>query len=582
MPKSFSLDTAEYMRRTKNILCFAAISTLVLGKPALALPEAKDSQSRSAEQLGPLCKVRPDLCYDWPDLIVIHGPDEGRRAGQRIAYAGDVNGGGVPDLIVTLSNPNPDELENDPHDIVFYVVWGEHLASNYSGKIDLDQLGAGGVTVLGNRQDKYRDGVVSSAGDIDGDGLDDILLGEPGFRQDNPYVLGAAFFIRGSALSSAQNSVMDLDDFDLGMGVQFTLPGVQTRLGWSVSSAGDVDGDEVPDILIGNPDLTTDSGEAYLVWGTAIRSAQSAFVDLTARTQDRILITGSDPSGTNHWLGAELSKCGDIDKDGRDEFLIGAPDAYFGDVREAGKTYLFWGDRITGIEGGKLDLKAAPDGSITIFVGGEVSENVGAQLSCAQDINQDNTNDLLISGRTNRSYAVWGDSASPAANEVVQLDRLRNGVTISGDAVNGGIRGDISGFGDLDRDGLSDVLMSVIASNETGTDNQYGRGFVLWGQLLAFDDDGIVELEDVEEQSFLVEGGDLGDGFGEFVTYLGDLNGDGVSEVVFSGLSADARGERESGEIYIVSGARLTAPIAGDRFVEIAKEQYQNLAERPQ
>ncbi len=117
---------------------------------------------------------------------------------------------------------------------------------------------------------------VAGAGDVDGDGLDDILVGAP-TNDEGAYNAGAAYLILGSSLGT--NPEIDLTVADYRFWGEYT----QDRAGYSVSSAGDVDNDGLADILIGAPGMAPDAddwaGRAYIILGASL--GMEAEIDLS-------------------------------------------------------------------------------------------------------------------------------------------------------------------------------------------------------------------------------------------------------------------------------------------------------------
>jgi len=132
-----------------------------------------------------------------------------------------------------------------------------------NGGVDLGSLGANGVRLDGIDASDTSGYSVSSAGDVDGDLLDDILIGAPGLLSSAD---GETYLVFGSYLATNPGTV-DLGNLG-GNGVR--LEGSGGRNGYSVSSAGDVDGDGKDDILIGAARANSSNGEVYLISGETL------------------------------------------------------------------------------------------------------------------------------------------------------------------------------------------------------------------------------------------------------------------------------------------------------------------------
>ena len=166
---------------------------------------------------------------------------------------------------------------------------------------------------------------VSNAGDVNGDGLDDILIGAPSADRNGNNEAGEAYVIFGS--DAVFTEPFDLSSLDGTNG--FVINGIDASAGAgrSVSNAGDVNGDGLDDIIVGAPFPITPGGglgQAYVIFGSNAGFTSSLDLSSLDGTQG-IIVNGIGSAGT----GQSVSAAGDINGDGLDDFVIGAP-------REAG------------------------------------------------------------------------------------------------------------------------------------------------------------------------------------------------------------------------------------------------------
>jgi len=178
-----------------------------------------------------------------------------------------VNGDGYDDLIIGANGADPNGSDSGET----YVVYGGASAPGTSGLLALSALdGANGFILTGVDPDDSSGRAVSSAGDVNGDGYDDLIIGardaDPG-GVDNA---GETYVVYGGASAPGTNGVLNLSTLDGGSG--FTLNGVDAgdRSGRSVSSAGDVNGDGYDDLIIGAIGADpggANSGATYVVYG---------------------------------------------------------------------------------------------------------------------------------------------------------------------------------------------------------------------------------------------------------------------------------------------------------------------------
>src|SRR6185436_7779455 len=176
---------------------------------------------------------------------------------------------------------------------------------------------------------------VADAGDVDGDGQDDLLIGARG-NESTLYRQGAAYLVLGPATGT-----VDLAMADAKLSGELW----EDMAGQPVSGAGDVDGDGLDDVLVGalhNDSNGTDSGAAYLVLGPIPR-------DVSLTRADATLIGEREYD----YAGFSVSDAGDVDGDGHDDVLVGAPlNGEKGPA--AGAAYL-----VLGPVTGELELSAA-------------------------------------------------------------------------------------------------------------------------------------------------------------------------------------------------------------------------------
>ena len=177
---------------------------------------------------------------------------------------------------------------------------------------------------------------VSTAGDINGDGYADILIGAP---DADPYgnAEGEAYVVFGKASGFA--SKVNLDALNGNDGFTLAGIGLGDETGYSVSTAGDINGDGYADILIGAPGANDSAGAVYLVFGK--NSDYSTSLDLLELDGSNGFVIDAPDEDT--WFGDSVSTAGDINGDGYSDILIGAPYADPGGVYKEGKAYLMFG-----------------------------------------------------------------------------------------------------------------------------------------------------------------------------------------------------------------------------------------------
>ena len=358
--------------------------------------------------------------------LTLQGEAAGDNAGYALSSAGDYNGDGRDDILVGA-------YSNDTYGAdagAAYLVHG--------GDSGVRSLGLADGIFWGSTAGDQAGSAVSSAGDTDGDGFGDLLIG--GWGADTGGSLsGSAWLIRGPFVG---NTGLDLAD------ARRYAPAAGEFAGYAVSGAGDVNGDGFDDVLIGAYGADGAAGRTYLVHGPLSGSASLA--SATA-------ILYGENSGDN--AGAAVSSAGDTDGDGLSDILIGAYNHDYGGSN-TGAAYV-----VLGPVGGGLDLSAAD----SKLVGEDSDDNAGWSVASAGDMDGDGQDDLLIGafredtggGSAGAAYLAYGP---PAA-----LVTLRTADAKLYGAANDYAGYSIAAVGDTDGDGKADVLVGGIYADTGGS-----------------------------------------------------------------------------------------------------------------
>ncbi len=234
--------------------------------------------------------------FDLTDLsggngFVINGIDEGDSSGLSASSAGDVNGDCFNDLLIGASGASPNGQSGAGES---YVVFGK--AGGFRTSFDLANLnGSNGFVLQGIDAGDRSGSSVSSAGDVNGDGFDDLLIGAEEADPNGQSGAGESYVVFGKA--GGFRTSFDLADLDGSNG--FVLQGIDAgdRSGFSVSSAGDVNDDGFDDLIVGavfaDPNGQSDAGESYVVFGRRDFTAQ---VSSAGRLSSDVL-TGAAENG---------------------------------------------------------------------------------------------------------------------------------------------------------------------------------------------------------------------------------------------------------------------------------------------
>ncbi len=236
---------------------------------------------------------------------------------------------------------------------------------------------------------------VSGAGDVNGDGKDDIIIGAPFADPNGSNNGGRSYVIYGGSVTTPTFNLSDITNGDGSKG--FTLNGGENgydRAGFSVSRAGDVNGDGKDDLIIG-ADLVdsngNDSGRSYVIYGGSVTTPTLNLSDITNGDGSK----GFTLNGENGFdqSGVSVSRAGDVNGDGKDDLIIGAPFADPNASISSGKSYLVYGGAITTASFNLSTL----NGTNGFVLNGEVADDVsGLSVSSAGDVNGDGKDDIII------------------------------------------------------------------------------------------------------------------------------------------------------------------------------------------
>ena len=230
---------------------------------------------------------------DGSDGFKLGGVAAGDKAGSSVASAGDVNGDGFADLIVGAHYADPHGVFNSG---ASYVVFGK--ASGFAKNLNLSSLdGSNGFRISGTVAFLFSGGSVASAGDVNGDGFADLIVGAPSASNHK----GLSYVVFGKASGFAAN--IDLSVLDGSNGFRISGEANLDVSGFSVSSAGDVNGDGFADLIVGAPNADPHgafSGASYVIYGRAPDSAVNRVGTVASQT-----LAGGKSDDTLSGLGGD-------------------------------------------------------------------------------------------------------------------------------------------------------------------------------------------------------------------------------------------------------------------------------------
>jgi len=458
-------------------------------------------------------------------VAVIESNQADARMGISVSAAGDVNGDGYSDVISGASRFDNPELNEGAAFLYHGSAAGLSSTPNNTPD-DADQS----VAYFGNS--------VASAGDVNGDGYSDVIIGAYGY-DDGPFTdEGRAFVYHGSAagLSVVPSSI--LDDADQS----------NALFGNSVASAGDVNGDGYGDVVVGadkyDEGANIDEGRAFVYYGSAsgLSASPNSILD--------------DADQASAWFGVSVASAGDVNSDGYGDVIVGAWWYDDGPNIDEGRAFVY--------HGSAAGLYASPNSIL------DDANQPGAQFGCsvasAGDVNGDGRSDVIVgawnyddAGNTDegRAFVYHGSPTGLSASPDNMLDDADQPVAYFGWSV--------APAGDVNGDGYGDVIIGAYEYDDGGNSNE-GRAFVYHGSVSGLS---------AAPNSIPDDADQAGANFGVSLASAGDINGDGYSDVIIGAYKYTDGGNTFEGRAFVYYGSATGIPAVPS---DILDDANQNLA----
>ncbi len=423
--------------------------------------------------------------------LLLTGPAAYQAAGKALCGVGDLDADGLADFVVAA--PWAEGAASD-HGAVYLMHGDPALRS--SEELGLSQAS---VILRGQGRDDMLGWAVSGAGDVDADGLADLLVGAP-YDAWPGFPAGAAYLIPGAALRGLEGE-LELE----ALGVRLALSAYEDRLGWSVAGPGDVDGDGFDDVLVGAPQANgegPDSGVAYLVRGPLGDQPQLELADASWSTDS-----------LEDGVGYALAGAGDLDGDGLADLAIGAY-RWESERRDEGMVAVVLGGKELGGSGSLVDADA-------LLIGSQERSFAGCAVAGVGDADGDGLSDLLVGAQGQDGGLVDAGAAFLVLGPVhgaLRLDVVAAAV-LWGEESYGYAGYAVAGPGDLDGDGLADLAVGAPYFGDN-----HGLAALFVGSPRG--------AHGLSSAAASFSGGGSGRSLGERLAGAGDVDGDGWPDLL--------------------------------------------------
>ncbi|MFV2060739.1 MAG: hypothetical protein ACC653_08635, partial [Gammaproteobacteria bacterium] len=455
---------------------------------------------------------------DGTNGFIIKGNRANDRSGISVSGLGDINGDGKTDFIIGAAEADTDKgttLYANKEAGKAYVIYGKldwtatpvlNLAPKTFPIDPANPALSLGFTINGVNAGDLTGNSVKNAGDINNDGVSDIIIGARG--KISAATPGYSYVVFGR--TAAWPDSFDLSSLaaDTTAANGFVINGIDSGdfSGWAVSGAGDVNGDSYDDIIIGSRDATaagvSKAGETYVIFGRVNGATWAPSFNLSS-------LTAAGANGSTGFViqgisvgdqsGSSVSSAGDINNDGVVDIIIGAQKSDPNGVTTAGESYVVFGKML----GANVNWPT-PVIKLSTFAAGAGAEG------------------FIIQGI--------------ASND-------QNGIAVSN-------------LGDVNGDQIDDFITSASLAN-VATFTDAGESYIIFGKA---NWGPILDLSTLSSASadgslgFVARGISMSDNSGIAVSTVGDFNGDGITDFAIGASKADANGQSSSGETYVIFG----------------------------
>lgn len=490
--------------------------------------------------------------------IVLTGENNGDKLGYSLKIVGDVNGDGIADMVVGAPGYNLGGLQGAGK--IYLVLGRNHWAPTSDQALIAPILSTAIASYTGESASDQLGAQISAAGDVNGDGYADILVSAQSNNAGGANA-GRVYLILGHSSGWALNQSIASAD------VIYTGEYPSGYAGRSITNLGDFNGDGLDDFAIGAP-TNTGRGKVYLILGkqtgwkhdNVISEADISFL--------------SEQNST--YFGRTIAGVGDVNKDGFADLVVSeyAYPLAQGSNSAKGKVSLILG-KATGW-GTNMPVS---ENIAASWIGEFGSNYLGEVVAACGDVNGDSYSDFIIGSpqfvdpldydtwKKGKVYLISGKPVGWNKNVDIEQDSAASWL---GENISDSAGAALSGVGDLNGDGMSEILIGAPGYSPAVTTPQIGKAYIFMGRSAGYVHSGLMSDS---EASYV--GGQVNDLAAQSLSGAGDMSGDGVDDLA---IGAPQAGDNRQGAVYINFLYTNDPPVAVSRVSLFVSSNYMTAA----